>query len=224
MSDSHPFIPRYACLAIFLGLMTIGGCSQDYTTTIDEAVAKEAHPLGIPTDQHASKFETTKETTASPLYNFTMEDIDNKPRSLKDFKGKVLMIVNTASFCGNTPQYAGLQTLYERYRDRGLTILAFPANDFGKQEPGDNKEIAEFCYTKYSLEFPLFSKIVVTGEQKHPLYHYLTEDTAFTGEITWNFQKFLVNREGTVIARYAPGQKPLSPQIVDDIEKALRSS
>jgi glutathione peroxidase len=132
--------------------------------------------------------------------------------------------VNTASFCGNTPQYAGLQTLYERYRDQGLTILAFPANDFGKQEPGDNKEIAEFCYTKYSLEFPLFSKIAVTGEQKHPLYRYLTEDTTFKGEIKWNFQKFLVNREGAVIARYAPGQKPLSPQIVDDIEKALRSS
>jgi glutathione peroxidase len=220
MPDSKPFVPRYACLAIFLSLATLGGCSQDYTTTIDEAVAKESQPLELHTDQHASKFETT----ASSIYDFTMEDIDNKPRSLNDFKGKVLMIVNTASFCGNTPQYAGLQTLYERYRDQGLTILAFPANDFGKQEPGDNKEIAEFCYTKYSLEFPLFSKIVVTGEQKHPLYRYLTENTAFTGEITWNFQKFLVNREGTVIARYAPGQKPLSPQIVDDIEKALRSS
>ncbi len=224
MPDSNQFAPRYAYLAIFLSLATLGGCSQDYTTTIEEAVAKESQPLDLHTDQHASKFEMTKETTASSIYDFTMEDIDNKPRSLNDFKGKVLMIVNTASFCGNTPQYAGLQTLYERYRDQGLTILAFPANDFGKQEPGDNKEIAEFCYTKYSLEFPLFSKIVVTGERKHPLYRYLTEDTAFTGEITWNFQKFLVNREGTVIARYAPRQKPLSPQIVDDIEKALRSS
>ena len=223
MSDSNQFAPRYAYLAILFGLVTIVGCSQDYTTSIEEAVAKEAQPLELHTDQHALKFDATKETTASPLYDFTMEDIDNKPRSLKDFKGKVLMIVNTASFCGNTPQYAGLQTLYERYREQGLTILAFPANDFGKQEPGDNKEIAEFCYTKYSLEFPLFSKIAVTGEQKHPLYRYLTKDTAFPGEITWNFQKFLVNRQGTVIARYAPGQKPLSPQIVDDIEKALRS-
>ena len=223
MPDSNQFAPRYAYLAILFGLVTIGGCSQDYTTSIEEAVANESQPLELHTDHHASKSQTTKETTASSIYDFTMEDIDNKPRSLHDFKGKVLMIVNTASFCGNTPQYAGLQTLYERYRDQGLTILAFPANDFGKQEPGDNKEIAEFCYTKYSLEFPLFSKVVVTGEQKHPLYRYLTEDTAFPGEITWNFQKFLVNREGTVIARYAPRQKPLSPQIVDDIEKALRS-
>ena len=224
MSDSHQFAPSYACLAIFFGLVTIGGWSQDYTTIIEEAVAKEAQPLELPTDQRASKFETTKETTASPIYAFTMEDIENKPRSLNDFKGKVIMIVNTASFCGNTPQYAGLQTLYERYRDQGLTILAFPANDFGKQEPGDNKEIAEFCYTKYSLEFPLFSKITVLGERKHPLYRYLTEDTPFKGEITWNFQKFLINREGTVIARYTPGQKPLSPQIVENIESALRSS
>ena len=134
------------------------------------------------------------------------------------------MVVNTASFCGNTPQYEDLQTLYEQYRDQGFTILAFPANDFGKQEPGDNKEIAEFCYTKYSLEFPLFSKITVLGDQKHPLYRYLTEQTPFPGEIKWNFQKFLVNRTGQVVARYAPKQKPLTPEIVQDIEKALKTS
>jgi glutathione peroxidase len=191
---------------------------------MEEAVAKEPHPLVLHADQQVSKSDSTKSASASKIYDFTMEDIDNKPRSLKDFKGKVMMVVNTASFCGNTPQYAGLQTLYERYRDQGFTILAFPANDFGKQEPGNNKEIAEFCYTKYSLEFPLFSKITVIGEQKHPLYRYLTEDTPFKGEITWNFQKFLINREGTVIARYTPGQKPLSPQIVENIESALRSS
>ena len=165
-----------------------------------------------------------QEIRSRPIYDFTMDDIDGKPRPLREFKGKVMMIVNTASFCGNTPQYADLQTLYERYRDQGFTILAFPANDFGKQEPGDNKEIAEFCYTKYSLEFPLFSKITVLGDQKHPLYRYLTEDTPFKGEIQWNFQKFLVNQQGAVIARYAPGQKPLTPQIVGDIEKALQTS
>ena len=224
MKDSNPFSPHYVDLAIIFSLVIVGGCSQDYPASVKEAVAKEPHPLVLHSDQHTSKINTTNNAASSQIYDFTMEDIDNKPRSLNDFKGKVIMIVNTASFCGNTPQYAGLQTLYERYRDQGFTILAFPANDFGKQEPGDNKEIAEFCYTKYSLEFPLFSKITVLGEQKHPLYRYLTEDTAFKGEITWNFQKFLVNREGTVIARYAPGQKPLSPQIVDDIEHALRSS
>ncbi len=166
-----------------------------------------------------------RQETASPkIYDFTMDDIDGKPKSLRDFKGKVVMVVNTASFCGNTPQYEGLQTLYERYRDQGFTILAFPANDFGKQEPGNNKEIAEFCYTKYSLEFPLFSKITVLGDHKHPLYKYLTEATPFKGEITWNFQKFLIDRQGQVIARYAPGQKPLTQPIVEDIERALRSS
>ena len=171
-----------------------------------------------------SQGKAVQEIRATPIYDFTMDDIDGKPRPLREFKGKVMMIVNTASFCGNTPQYADLQTLYERYRDQGFTILAFPANDFGKQEPGDNKEIAEFCYTKYSLEFPLFSKITVLGDQKHPLYRYLTEDTPFKGEIQWNFQKFLVNQQGAVIARYAPGQKPLTPQIVGDIEKALQTS
>ncbi len=160
----------------------------------------------------------------SSVYDFTMNDIDGNPLPLSQFKGKVMMVVNTASFCGNTPQYEGLQTLYEQYRDQGFTILAFPANDFGKQEPGNNKEIAEFCYTKYSLEFPLFSKITVLGDHKHPLYRYLTEDTAFKGEIKWNFQKFLVDRTGEVTARYAPKQQPLSPQIVGDIEKALKIS
>ena len=168
--------------------------------------------------------QVSQEAASSQIYDFTMDDIEGKPRPLSEFRGKVVMIVNTASFCGNTPQYEGLQTLYERYRDQGFTILAFPANDFGKQEPGSNKEIAEFCYTKYSLEFPLFSKITVLGDQKHPLYRYLTESTPFKGEITWNFQKFLVDRKGQVIARYEPRQKPLSQQIVEDLERALRTS
>ncbi len=166
---------------------------------------------------------SAKTTTNANLYSFTMDDIDGNPISLSQFEGNVIMIVNTASFCGNTPQYDGLQTLYERYRNQGFTILAFPANDFGEQEPGSNKEIAEFCYTKYSLEFPLFSKITVLGTDKHPLYRYLTEDTSFTGEIKWNFQKFLTNRKGEIIARYRPGQKPLSPLIVQDIEQALHN-
>ncbi|MGP0591618.1 glutathione peroxidase [Nitrospira sp. T9] len=224
MPYSNPFAPRYALLASLSGLIAFGGCGQDYTTSIGEAVANEPPPQVSPSDQQPSKIDITKDKTASQIYDFTMEDIENKPRSLNEFKGQVIMIVNTASFCGNTPQYAGLQTLYERYRDQGFTILAFPANDFGKQEPGDNKEIAEFCYTKYSLEFPLFSKITVIGEQKHPLYRYLTEDTNFKGEITWNFQKFLINRKGTVIARYDPRQKPLSSEIVKDIENTLQSS
>ena len=181
-------------------------------------------PAPIVLASSPSPEEGSQPSPIAQIYNFTMDDIDGKPRKLSEFKGKVMMVVNTASFCGNTPQYEGLQTLYEQYREQGFTILAFPANDFGQQEPGNNKEIAEFCYTKYSLEFPLFSKITVLGDQKHPLYRYLTEDTPFQGEIKWNFQKFLVDRTGQVIARYAPKQKPLTPEIVKDIEKALRTS
>lgn len=160
----------------------------------------------------------------APVHSFTLNDIDGTPLALNTFTGKVLLLVNTASMCGNTPQYEGLQTLYERYREKGLEILAFPANNFGKQEPGTNEEIKSFCYTKYALEFPLFGKISVKGEDMHPLYHYLTTQSPFPGEIEWNFQKFLVNRQGEVIARYRPGLKPLSAQIVQDIEQALDKS
>ena len=166
----------------------------------------------------------SRDAAAAPVYAFTLNDIDGNPLALNTFTGKVLLLVNTASLCGNTPQYAGLQTLYEQYRERGLEILAFPANNFGKQEPGTDEEIKSFCYTKYALQFPLFSKISVKGEDMHPLYHYLTTQSPFPGEIEWNFQKFLVNREGAIIARYHPGLKPLSSQIVQDIERALDKS
>ena len=164
-----------------------------------------------------------KDSTA-PLYGFSLPDIDGRLVDLKTFKGKVLLIVNTASMCGNTPQYAGLQEMYERYQDRGFEILAFPANDFGQQEPGTNEEIKGFCYTKYSISFPLFSKISVTGNSRHPLYHYLTEQSPFPGRVTWNFQKYLVDRSGQVIGKYDPGMNPLSKTIIADVEKALAKS
>ena len=116
------------------------------------------------------------------VYDFTLNDIDGKPVSLSQFRGKVLLLVNTASFCGNTPQYTDLENMYEQYREKGLEILAFPANNFGQQEPGTNEEIKSFCYTKYSLSFPLFSKISVKGDDIHPLYRYLTEQSPYTGE------------------------------------------
>lgn len=213
---------RYLIFNPFLlGLLAM--TLSTYTTdSFGEESLSHKQPMYLITS--TSQGHVDHDAPSTQIYDFTMNDIDGKPRQLREFEGQVVMIVNTASFCGNTPQYAGLQTLYERYRDQGFTILAFPANDFGKQEPGDNKEIAEFCYTKYSLEFPLFSKITVVGDQKHPLYRYLTEHTPFQGEITWNFQKFLVNRQGEVIARYAPKEQPLTPQIVGDIEKALKTS
>ncbi len=117
------------------------------------------------------------------VYDFTLNDIDGKPVSLNQFRGKVLLLVNTASFCGNTPQYTDLEKMYEQYRRKGFEILAFPANNFGQQEPGTNTEIKTFCYTKYSLSFPLFSKISVKGADKHPLYRYLTEQSPFPGEV-----------------------------------------
>ena len=157
----------------------------------------------------------------APLYSFGLPDIDGHPVDLKTFKGKVQLIVNTASMCGNTPQYAGLQEMYERYRDQVFEVLAFPANDFGQQEPGTNEEIKGFCYTKYSVSFPLFSKISVTGSSQHPLYQYLTEQSSFPGRVTWNFQKYLVDRSGHVIGKYDPGMNPLSKTIITDVETAL---
>ncbi|THJ18672.1 MAG: glutathione peroxidase [Nitrospira sp. CG24B] len=164
------------------------------------------------------------ESSMAPLYGFRLPDIDGHPVDLKTFKGKVLLVVNTASMCGNTPQYAGLQEMYERYQERGFEVLAFPANDFGQQEPGTNQEIKGFCYTKYSISFPLFSKISVVGKEKHPLYQYLTERSPFPGRVTWNFQKYLVDRSGNVIGKYDPGMNPLSPTILSDVEKALAKS
>ena len=155
------------------------------------------------------------------LYDFTMDDIDGKPVSLGQYKGKVLLVVNTASFCGNTPQYAELESMYEQYREKGFEILAFPANNFGQQEPGTNEEIKGFCLTKYSVSFPLFSKISVKGSDKHPLYQYLTEQSPFTGEVEWNFQKYLVDRSGNVVGRFHHRTKPLAPEIVKEVERVL---
>jgi glutathione peroxidase len=174
-------------------------------------------------EKRSTAFSRT-DVAAAPLYGFRLPDIDGRPVDLKTFKGKVLLIVNTASMCGNTPQYAGLQEMYERYQERGFEVLAFPANDFGQQEPGTNQEIKGFCYTKYSVSFPLFSKISVVGKDKHPLYRYLTEQSAFPGRVTWNFQKYLVDRSGNVIGKYDPGMNPLSPAILTDVERALAAS
>ncbi|MBX3351096.1 MAG: glutathione peroxidase [Nitrospira sp.] len=174
-------------------------------------------------EKRSTAFSRT-DVAAAPLYGFRLPDIDGRPVDLKTFKGKVLLIVNTASMCGNTPQYAGLQEMYERYQERGFEVLAFPANDFGQQEPGTNQEIKGFCYTKYSVSFPLFSKISVVGKDKHPLYRYLTEQSAFPGRVTWNFQKYLVDRSGNVIGKYDPGMNPLSPAILTDVERALVAS
>jgi glutathione peroxidase len=158
---------------------------------------------------------------ATSVYEFTMDDIDGKPVNLGAYKGKVLLLVNTASLCGNTPQYTDLERIYEQYRDQGFEVLAFPANNFGQQEPGTNAEIKGFCMTKYSVSFPLFSKISVKGSDKHPLYQYLTEQSPFPGEVEWNFQKYLVDRSGRVVGRFHHRTKPLAPEIVNEVERVL---
>lgn len=178
-------------------------------------VSLQANPA---TAQERGPLMTSKTTS---LYDFTMPDIDGKPVNLGQYRGKVLLLVNTASLCGNTPQYSDLQSLYEQYHDKGFEILAFPANNFGQQEPGSNEEIKSFCFTKYSLTFPLFSKISVKGPDKHPLYQYLTEQSPYPGEVEWNFQKYLVDRSGNIVGRFHHRTKPSAPEVVKEVERTL---
>ncbi len=161
---------------------------------------------------------------ASTVYNFSLPSIEGKPMPLSDFKGKVILMVNVASQCGYTPQYTALESLYEKYKDQGFVIVGFPANNFGAQEPGTNEEIKTFCSRKYSVKFPLYSKISVKGADQAPLYQYLTQqkDPSLGGEIKWNFTKFLVDRDGHVVQRFEPAVTPDSKDIVDAVEKLLK--
>ena len=158
------------------------------------------------------------------VLNFKMKGIDGKEVDLSQYKGKVVMFVNVASQCGYTPQYKGLQALYEKYQDQGMVIIGVPANEFGKQEPGTDAEIAEFCSAKYNVKFPMLSKVVVKGKGQVPLYKYLTSketNPRFGGDIKWNFTKFLVGRDGDIVARFEPKVTPESAEIRTAIESAL---
>ena len=175
-------------------------------------------------DGAADAPSSARPAKAPGVLDFRMPDINGKEIDLSVYSGKVALIVNVASRCGHTPQYRALQALHEKYADRGLAILAFPANDFGGQEPGSNAEIREFCTTRFGVTFPLFAKISVKGQAKAPLYRFLTDQQTngrFGGAITWNFEKFLVNREGRVVARFSPRTKPDDPKVVAVIEQAL---
>ncbi len=160
---------------------------------------------------------------ADSVYEFTLNTIDGKPQSLSAYKGKVLLIVNTASKCGFTPQYAGLQALYEKYKDRGLIVLGFPANNFLGQEPGTNGEIQQFCSLKFNVTFPLFEKISVKGGDIHPLYAWLTAHPN-GDKISWNFNKFLIGRDGDVIAHFGSRTAPDAEELNAAVEKALNST
>jgi glutathione peroxidase len=161
---------------------------------------------------------------AESVYDFTPSSIDGQPAPLSAWKGKVLLLVNVASKCGFTPQYKALESTYESYKDRGLVIVGFPANNFGGQEPGSNEEIKTFCSRTYNVQFPMMSKVSVKGEDQAPLYNFLTKEAnpATAGDIKWNFTKFLVNREGKVVARFEPAVTPDSPEVKAAIEKALQ--
>jgi glutathione peroxidase len=162
-----------------------------------------------------------------PVLQFTMASLDGKPVDLQTYRGKVVLIVNVASKCGYTPQYAGLEKLNESYADKGLAILGFPANDFGQQEPGTDSEIAEFCRKNYGVRFDMSSKIAVTGDNKAPLYRYLTSkdsNPTFGGEVKWNFEKFLVGRDGTIVGRFSSKVDPASAELTKAIEAALAAS
>jgi glutathione peroxidase len=158
------------------------------------------------------------------VFDFTLNTIDGQPAPLASYKGKVVMLVNVASKCGFTPQYTALESVYEKYKDQGLVIVGIPANNFGSQEPGTNQEIKTFCSSKYHVTFPMMAKVSVKGDDKTPLYTFLTDTSANPqtgGDIKWNFTKFLIGPDGHVITRFEPNVTPDSPEVTAAIEKAL---
>jgi glutathione peroxidase len=158
------------------------------------------------------------------FHDFTVKAIDGKPKALKDFEGRAVLVVNVASKCGLTPQYTALEALHREYEGKGLAVVGFPCNDFAGQEPGTEQEIQTFCSTQYDVTFPLFSKIHVKGPEQAPLYAFLTGEQAppkGPGDVTWNFEKFLVDKTGKVIGRFSPQVAPLDPELKAEIDRAV---
>jgi glutathione peroxidase len=180
-------------------------------TAADSAPAKDAGGAG-----HSMATSTDTSYLSLPFLTITGDTTN-----LDHFAGKVVLIVNTASKCGFTPQYKGLEELYNKYKDKGLVVIGFPANNFANQEPGTNQEIQQFCTSKYDVTFPMMSKISVKGDDINPLYVYLTERSPKPGEITWNFNKFLLDRQGRVVARFDSKIEPMSKEIVSAVEAQL---
>ena len=159
---------------------------------------------------------------AESLHDIKVKDIDGKDAALGDYKGKVLLIVNVASKCGYTKQYTGLEATYQKYKAKGFVVLGFPCNQFSGQEPGSNEEIKQFCSSKYNVTFPLFDKIEVNGDKRHPLYVALAgKNSPFPGDIKWNFGKFLIGKDGKILKRFGSSAAPDSPEVIEAIEAAL---
>jgi len=199
-------------------------CSSNKFLGLILIVVLAATGLIIAFSGSKTTMNVNSQNSAKSIYDFEVLDIDGNKVSLSKFKGNVLLIVNVASKCGYTPQYEGLQAIYEKYKDQGFYVLGFPANNFANQEPGTNEEIKEFCSTRYKVTFPMFAKISVKGEDQHSLYRFLTSketNPEFAGEITWNFNKFLIDRNGKVVARFSSKDKPESDVVIQAIEKYL---
>jgi glutathione peroxidase len=209
-----------ALAAACIGLIGTGLLAQQKDSKQNDKT-ESAKPTA---DNTANTNTDSKEKTVPPVLNFTMKSLTGKDVPLVGYKGKVVLMVNVASKCGLTKQYKQLQELDDKYKARGLAILGFPANDFGKQEPGTDEQIGEFCEKNYGVKFDMFSKIAVKGDEKAPLYKYLTEVDPIGkagGDITWNFEKFLIGRNGQVVARFSPRTTPDDPQVVNAIEAEL---
>ena len=162
-----------------------------------------------------------KELMSDTIHNLTVKTITGVDKSLKDYAGNVLLIVNLASYCGYTRQYAGLEKLHQDYKDSGLRVLGFPCNDYGAQEPGTNEEIVQFCTTNYGVTFDLFDKVHAKGSQQHPLYAQLTREATPSGDVSWNFEKFLIDKNGEIVGRYSSGVTPESSELKGAIEQQL---
>lgn len=209
---SKPFIPGKLLLVLAMAGLMIG----IGRLVMDPAAAEPS--TSNPKD------ETPVDADTPPVLDFEVQTISGESVRLDRYHGKVLLVVNVASKCGLTPQYKMLQKLHEDYAKQGLAILGFPANNFGKQEPGTNEDIAAFCEQNYGVEFDMFAKVSVAGDDQAPLYRFLTSEKTnpkFAGKISWNFEKFLVSRDGQVIARFSPRTKPDDKQVIQAIEEAL---
>lgn len=185
-------------------LLTVAGCGSQGSA--DQAQKSNLEDVSMVESKH----------NQIPFKTITGEEM-----RLADLDGKAILIVNVASECGYTPQYEGLEAIYQKYKDRGLVVVGFPANNYGGQEPGTNEQILEFCKSKYNVTFPMMAKVSVDGDDKHPLFQYLTEETTEPGDIKWNFSKFLLDADGHLIARYGSDTDPESEEVTSQIERLL---
>lgn len=219
-----------ACAAIFAtGSMFLSTASANppvKPAKKTKPAKKQVHNKKTTTHKQHHTKKTKEATKKMPALQFKMKDINGKEQDLRQYQGNVIMMINVASKCGLTPQYEGLEKLYEKYKDKGFVILGFPANNFLRQEPGTDEEIKAFCTKNYGVTFPMFSKVSVKGKDKCDLYKYLTDKKAghkFGGTIQWNFDKYIINRDGDIAARFSPRTTPDDKKLVAEIEKQLKA-